>query len=516
MLVETLIAAALLLVGMAGILSLVDTASSTTRVTQTREAGTALQREIIEAARAIPYEQMTPNTLVQLLSSRPGLGDGQLGVPGWTVNRRGAVFTVSVGVCTVDDPRDGFGSHEAGVFCRRPTGASTEECSSWLSVTGSLISGGLGAGVGVTAGECGIDADLDGSVDGLAELTATLCVLGSCGTPLDTAPGDYKRVVSLVRWPGGWNLQTTTINSPGSAAAPAVATLTAAPSPVSSGSTVSLTATVAPTPTTVSFTVDGRQVTTGTATTPGTWTGLWDLGPVTTTPGAQPANGETLDGSRLVSAKAFDQYGQFGATRSAAVMVNRRRPFAPARIGAGRNGAAVEIEWSPAKELDIEGHRVYRSVSGTGRVEVCPLVRATRCRDSSPPSVPLLTYDVVAVDRDPLGNLREGDVSTGVSVTQTNRPPPAPTNLVATLGTSGVQLTWSAPTTPDPDFLTGDKVDHFNIYRDGTSVEDRIDLTDVSSTTWTDVSSGGIPHSYYVTAVDQHLAESPVLGPVTR
>ena len=367
MLVETLIAAALLLVGMAGILSLVDTASSTTRVTQTREAGTALQREIIEAARSIPYEQMTPNTMVGLVSSRPGLGDSQLGGLGWTVNRRGSVFTVSVGVCTVDDPRDGFGPHEAGVFCRRATGASTAECSSWLSVTGTVIGGGVGAGVGVTAGECGIDADLDGSVDGLAELTATLCVLGSCGSPPDPAPADYKRVVSLVRWPGGWNLQTTTVNSPGSAAAPAVvdalrrarrAHLRHRPwrsPPRSPRARHRLLPRRRPT---------GRDGLGRRARHVG-----GDVEPRPRQLGQrQPADpGRDPRRRRAWSPRRRStQYGQFGATRSAGVVINRRRPFAPARVGAGRNGTAVEIDWSPAKELDVEGHRVYRSIGGAG------------------------------------------------------------------------------------------------------------------------------------------------------
>lgn len=514
MLVETLVAAALLLVGIGGILTLVDTASSTTRTTRTREAGTALQREVIEAARSVPYDQMTPNALAGLVSQRPGLGDSQLGGLGWTVNRRNAVFTLSIGVCSVDDPRDGIGPHEAGVFCRSPTGASSEQCSSLLSVAAGATGPGGSATTGITAGDCGIDANLDGVVDGLASTTASLCLLGSCGVTPDPAPADYKRIVSLVRWPGGWNLQTTTVNSPGSAAAPAVTTLNATPATMTTGSAVTLAATVAPAPATVSFTVDGRQVATGTGAGPGPWTGQWNLGPVTLTPGAQPAAGETLDGSRLVSAKGFDQYGQFGATRSAAVVINRRPPFAPASVGAGRNGGVVEVEWSPAKESDVEGHRVYRSVLGAGRVEVCPLARVTSCRDPNPPAVPLLTYDVVAVDRDPLGNLREGDVSAGVNVTQTNRPPPPPSGLSATPVSAGIQLTWSAPSGPDPDL--GDAVDHFNIYRDGTAATDRIDTTDVLSPTWTDVSSGGIPHSYYVTAVDRHLAESPVLGPVTR
>ncbi len=512
MLVETIVAAALLLVGMSGILTLLDNASSTTRSTQTREAGTALQREVIEAARSVPYEQMTPNTLAGLVSQRPGLGDSQIGGLGWTVDRRGAVFTISIGVCTVDDPRDGIGPHEAGVFCRSATGASTAQCGQWFSASGELLAPGTSAGV--PAGDCGIDVDLDGAVDGLAVPTATACPPGSCGSTPDREPADYKRVVSLVRWPGGWNLQTTAVNSTGSAAAPAVSSLIASPSTVTSGSNVWLTATVAPSPAAVSFLVEGRQVATGSAGVPGSSGGQWNLGPMTATVGAQPAEGETLDGNRLVSAKAFDQYGQFGATRSVAVVVNRRSPFAPAWVGAGRNGSAVEIQWSPAKELDVEGHRVYRSIAGTSRVEVCPLARAIGCRDEAPPAVSEVTYEVVAVDRDPGGVLREGDVSPGVIVGLTNQPPPPPTGLTATLTSDGVRLTWSAPAGSDPD--PGDAVDHFNVYRDGTGAADRVDNVDVATTAWIDVSAGGVPHSYYVTAVDKHLAESTVLGPVTR
>jgi hypothetical protein len=46
---------------------------------------------------------------------------------------------------------------------------------------------------------------------------------------------------------------------------------------------------------------------------------------------------------------------------------------------------------------------------------------------------------------------------------------------------------------------------------------DRYDRTDSgSTTTYADTNTGGVPHTYWVTAVDQDLAESPFLGPVTK
>jgi len=501
-LVEVLVAAALLLVGMTGILTLVESAASTTTTTRTREAASALQREVVEAARSIPYEQMTPNALAGLVSQRPGLSDGSIGGSGWTVNRRNAVFTISVGVCTVDDPRDGTGAHEAGVFCRPGTGAKSSECSAFLGATATTST------TSATASDCGVDADLNGTVEGLADPAATMCALGSCTTPEDKTPGDYKRVISLVRWGNGsWNLQTTTVNSPGSAAAPAVTRLDAATT-VTSGSGLVFTAEVAPAPVTVSLALEGRQVATASQATGGSWTATWNLGAVSDADGAQPAEGETLDGSHLLSAKGFDQYGQFGATYSLTVLVNRRRPFAPVRVGAGRNGSGVEIEWSPAKERDLEGHRVYRQGLAS---PVCALTQATRCRDASPPADALVSYYVVGVDRDPA--LREGDRSVSVGVGLTNNPPPAPTGLSAVLSTGGVVLSWTAGG-PDPDM--GDAIDHYNVYRDGTGLTDRIDRTDATELTWTDTTAGGVPHDYWITAVDRNLAESPLLGPVRR
>ena len=100
-----------------------------------------------------------------------------------------------------------------------------------------------------------------------------------------------------------------------------------------------------------------------------------------------------------------------------------------------------------------------------------------------------------------------------------NTQPSPPTGILANGATSTLKFT--TPSSPqDPDFK--DYIDHFDIYRDGQTVADRyatVDNTGVSAgstLTWTDSAAGTGTHTYWVTAVDSHGAESPWNGSVTR
>jgi len=542
-LVETMIACVLLLVGMASTLSLIAQSGSTTGKTRTREQATNLQRELVEAARSVPYDQVTQNGLASAVRARPALGDSSAGTTGWTIRRRNATYTVSMGVCTVDDPRDGIGAHEAGVFCAATAAPPTAaECTSLINLTavGTLPGAGLLAGLTVPQlsqlGQCGVDVNLDGTVDGLVNASATLCLLGACGTSPDTNPADYKRIVSLVRWSDGFNLQTSQINNPGLAAAPAVTSLTA-PDLVATNNTVTsplttslgLTAEASNAPVTMGLYLDGTGISPAFTKGVANWTTNWNLGSVTAT-GGQPASNEIVDGSYQLSAKAFDQYGQYGATRSQTIVVNRRAAFAPAHVGAGRNGSSVEIEWTPAKEHDSEGFRVDRRVNtlavpllGTPLVVGawqpvlgCERAIRTSCRDTAAPtpsSLRSVEYSVVGYDRDS-GGVRPGDrsISPHPSVDPVQSPPGTPPSLSAVLVNGSVVLTWTAPAgLPVPD--------HYNIYRGGQSYADRLDsvyITPGQALTHTDTSSGGIGHDYWITAVNSQLGESAQVGPVRK
>jgi hypothetical protein len=90
--------------------------------------------------------------------------------------------------------------------------------------------------------------------------------------------------------------------------------------------------------------------------------------------------------------------------------------------------------------------------------------------------------------------------------------PNVPTALTtAPDGNGGTALTWQAPSgTTAADF--------YRIYRDGLAYADRYDTagdTGAATVTWTDTQTGGVAHTYRVTAASAGLAESSMAGPVS-
>ena len=514
--IEVMVASVILLVGLLGTVMMLDQANSTTWSTKAREQAVGLQREVIEAARSVPYDELQPTSVVSRVQAGTALGDSDLGAPGWTVRRRGFTYSVSLGVCSVDDPQDSEGSHDPNLFCASGAGQTTaSQCTNWLGVNGSIQGTPAAATAGLGIGDCGIDINLDGTVDNLVQASLGLCLLGTCAgsTNNDTSPDDYKRIVSLVTWDRGkgrrFALQSTTVPNPGLSSAPAVTDLTTTSTvPVTTGSSVPFFVTTSRSPTTVTWSVDGTP--TGNATGAlDAWTFDWGLGTVNATVGGSPNPGELLDGSYVIGTKAFDSFGNFGSTRAMTVTLNRRWPYKVLGYNGGRNGTKVDFEWAPAKERDLQGYRVYRAASEGGAL-ICSLTSRTTCQDDNPPGAGTLHYHVVAVDKAPDGSLREGDDSGSITVGANSSPNP-PTNLSASTSNGNTVLSWTAGVN------LFDTVDYYRIYRDGTTFFDRYDrTTSASQTTWTDSHTNGTTHTYYVVAVDTGLAESTKLGPVTR
>ena len=226
--IEVLVASVILVVGVLGVLGIVVQSDSVTAANRAREQGVSLEREIVEAARAIPYDQLMQNAIVGKIKATSGLTDSTMLSTGWTYTRRNVKYSVAIGTCAVDDPTDGQGPHESAGYCINGTGTtSPTECATYLGSSGSIA--GTGAASGAAAGDCGIDSNFDGAVDGLADTTGGACT--NC-TGVDTNPNDYKRVVVLVRWNKGlgkrYALQSTTVPNPGLAAAPGVTVMTQA------------------------------------------------------------------------------------------------------------------------------------------------------------------------------------------------------------------------------------------------------------------------------------------------
>jgi hypothetical protein len=178
----------------------------------------------------------------------------------------------------------------------------------------------------------------------------------------------------------------------------------------------------------------------------------------------------------------------------------------------------VEIEWDANTERDIIGYDVRRS-DGT---VVCPLSTQqlkTFCTDTSPPSGALISYWVRAYDKAPgTGAPRAGADSAQLDVTNTNNAPFPPIITSYSRTNNVTTIRWSRPSPADLDEPSGDGIAFYRIYRDGTAITDRYErwYDSASSITWQDTQTGGTTHTYYVTAVDKHYAESLMVGPVTQ
>lgn len=519
--VEVMVAAVVLAIGLAGAATMFDTASSTTNTTKAREQGVNLAREMIEDARSIPYAQLTPSSIVPKLQAMPGLNNNNPGPnPGWTIVRRGVTYTVAAGACSVDDPADGYGVEDPNLFCASTTGKPTTPCWKLLDtgqITGDInlvnqISNTLSGQVSI--GTCGLDLNLTGRVSNLTQAEVALCVGGLCQNKPSTGdptPDDYKRITVLVTWGVGggsrYVLQSTAVNNPGLASGPHVQTLVPTP-PLTAlftdtflGLTIGFTATADSSANSIQWSVNG--VPQGTAAYAlGSWTFAWSVG-------LTGSGSEVLDGNYTLAATAFDTNGNPGPPLSTTVTLNRRQPYAPNIFAGGHDGSFIDFQWAPNKEGDILGYQVYRKPGPLQTdVLVCSTnnVRATACQDTNPPNSASIQYYVVALDKKPDGTQRQGDPSSTLTVTTAGPPPNAPTNLQASLSNGNTVLAWAIGSQPN----------FYRIYRDGQLVGNRYDSAPGNVTSYTDTQTGGVQHTYWVTAVDSQLAESTPAGPVTK
>ena len=321
-------------------------------MTKEREAANALNREVIEAARSVPYTKLNPGSAITEVQAIPGLADSTPSTTAWTVVRRKQTYTVTMSVCSVDDGQDGFGDKTGGSFC------------------------------------------------------------SSAGTGADRNPDDYKRVTVSVTWTRGGTTrsvrQAGIVNNEASSAGPDVEITGQDPdrdeitTPVSS---VKFDVQAEDTAVAIRFAVDGALV----ATPPRAPRRDLRLGH------RQRPRPTFPDGTYVVSVTAFDLEGTPGPTRSRTIRLNRDVPARPQdvfggwnpRIGFSDVNDIVEIQWARNVEPDVTGYRVYRtSAAGTELVPGCDQptdTNFTECRDLNPPAGASVEYRVVALDEDPFG-----------------------------------------------------------------------------------------------------------------
>src|SRR5919197_5517803 len=119
-LVETMVAVVVLLVGLLSTFALLDVAAGSDSKARAREAATNLAREVLEDAHNTSYgkvgdvDWLRP-ALVGLQGGSGAVTNPSASSQQTTVTRRGVAYTTKVSWCSVDDSRDGYGTHGASV-----------------------------------------------------------------------------------------------------------------------------------------------------------------------------------------------------------------------------------------------------------------------------------------------------------------------------------------------------------------------------------------------------------------
>jgi prepilin-type N-terminal cleavage/methylation domain-containing protein len=487
-LIEVLVSVSILLIGVLGVVAMVDGANAVSSQTKARVSATSVARSIVEVGRAVQYRSLTTNALLAALQARPALADSRPQA-GHTVASAGFFYDVLLQVCSIDDPKDGLGLADGTVeFC-----PESEHAASSLSAT-------------------------------------------------DRNPDDYRRIATTLAWEHGGGSetvkQTSIVSNPVGGLGPTVirldaASVTGTPKTVTNPdmTVVPFDAETSSNAEDVEWSVNGdpRDKADQVGASLRNWTFTWDIAGTTGGPYYH-------DCTYVVTAEAFDDAGRAGSPRSLTIVLNRNLPTDPDSVEGGRNGngARVDLEWEPNPECDVLGYRVSRTtgdpVTGpwtqvTCRGQTGSYHLETSCLDEDAPAGGPLRYRVIAVDTPPDGGApRPGDASTPLLVAEDTSVPGAPTGVSACLGgtpdcnepdgtpaADGVTvIRWDAPAAGDVYF--------YRLYRDGTTYADRVAAffpEGGDALAWTDPDSPDGSHSYRVSAVNASFGESFLSDPVT-
>ncbi|MDX6681174.1 MAG: hypothetical protein QOG94_1213 [Solirubrobacteraceae bacterium] len=223
----------MLVVGVLGMLVMIQGSLASTSRTTAREQATNLARELVERSREIPYAQTTksaaPAALAAVLPEHPAVSGSS-----FAVRRRNITYAVTVTGCSIDDAADGAGVGD-GTYCASPTsypgspavGSGFAAGANILGVPVSLAAGG--SLLGTVCGALGSDSALAGLVgstvaSALGPLAGNgaevlLCPAGFAGSvAYDATPDDLRRVRVRVAWTQGSQdfslTQTTLLTTP--------------------------------------------------------------------------------------------------------------------------------------------------------------------------------------------------------------------------------------------------------------------------------------------------------------
>lgn len=518
-LIEVLVAAMVLVVGLLAMLGMLIVANKTTQTNRVRQQATNVAREVIENVRALSYAQLaTPTSIATALVPQMTPG-ATLSGSTLTVTRSASVggggaagysFNVTFTTCSLDDPADGYGDHSSppasgGTWCPdvAPSGTADSNPDDSKRVSITVTPTGNGGAASTFPVQQTVDV-YSRPVNGPAVscLTTTTC------------PGSNVSVTSLGQNSLTFQVTTTTLAEK------------------------------------IQWLVNGNS--------PGTQdpsggNGVYSPGGISSsfTWSIPFSSGNSIDGTYSISALALDANGNSGTRSTLQVTVNEHQVIAPTSLNAGYDQqiGGADIQWVPSVDQDVLYYNVYHSYAGGAPQPACSHVAGTSCTDTAsmpadaPPVNAPCTYQtqysggktnfywVVGVDRDPNTNQpRESTLkSNQVDANLCDHPPNAPSSLTGSLSAGTLNLNWYAPAAPvDPDSANGDGINAWRLYRwpanQGTtpqlSVGNRLQLVGAGGggsfvTSASDPSPQGNDY-YCLTSVDTHLNESPcsnVIGP---
>ncbi|MGN6188354.1 MAG: prepilin-type N-terminal cleavage/methylation domain-containing protein [Conexibacter sp.] len=501
--VEVLVAAVVLVVGLGGLLQMLVTADHAISTTRLRQAETSLAREVLEDARGLSSTQLTSTAIASALQST--VPQATLSGSNLVVSRAVASsgtptrFSIAFNACVLDSPSDGYGSHSSppasgGTWCPDVAASGTQ----------------------------------DSNPEDYRRVSVTV-------TPSDRSTPTVQQTILIY---------SRVVNGP---AVTCLSTSATCPGPnvtITSGSSLTFNVTTTAVAARIQWLVNGN-----------------------TPPSAQIASGSTdpyapsgtsssftwsfptADGTYAIAAVAYDSNGNSGTRATVVVTLNRHQVIAPTSFSAGWNDltGGVEAQWVPSVDQDVLYYRVYRQYGSNAAqlVATCGNVNGTSCADApesafAPPlpsarpnpctsSAQTYTttdyYWVVGVDTDPTtGAARESALqSPRVDANLCDHQPYAPSTLSGTLSSGQLALSWNAPSPAASD--SWNSIQAWRVYRwpSSRSVQipgDRYQLVGNSpaATSYTDGSPdpGGVQQSYCVTAVDTHLNESPCSPVLTQ
>lgn len=394
-LIEVVVAAFVLIVGVMGTFLLLDSSTRALGTSRAREGATGIAREVLEQARLTAYSQLDTPAVVAVAQGLPGYQS----TSGTTVTvvRRNTTYTVTPTVCSVDDPKDGYGDHTIGTWCS----------------------------------DSGTTGTTDAEPDDLKRVTVAIAWTAP-------RPGSLKQTMTLSSSGQGVGppTQSFTMDSPtgtgANPSAPVISTSSTAAGGCASGSacfTASSTGAQK-----IIFAVDGTDqpesatppgaapdssCTNYPATPCGKWHLTWSL------------NGLS-DGAYRVTARAVDTSGIQGPPSTIMVNLNRGITATVCGVGspsgtclpiaggyntigvAGTPTTVTEFQWQANSQRNVIGYEVDNP-SGT---PVCTTSMQsdtpTSCIDFNPPapSTSPVTYTVYALYTDPNGNTAKGQGAT--------------------------------------------------------------------------------------------------------